>query len=205
MKLLRSEYGQAFAYLKRIRRTLLLVTGAFFLTMALSWLYFMTAGRESMTALVRSIAQSLMDQGFLDAQGSLLAGRIIFHNLRAMAVGVALGLVPVLFLPLVSLLMNAVIIGLMGAFSLANGLSIGLFLAAIVPHGILELPAIFISLGLGMQLCLCLTRKVFRSPKSGPFMDTALDLLRTFVLVIVPLALAAGLVETYITPLIAGI
>lgn len=205
MKLLQAEYRKTFDYLKGIRRTLFLVTGAFFLTAALSWVYFMTAGRESMTALMQSLLNSLMDQGLLDADGGLLAGGIILHNLRAMVVGVAMGLVPVIFLPLLSLLINAVVIGLTGAFTLSSGIPMGTFLAAIVPHGILEFPAIFISLGLGMQLCLFLTRKLIRSPKSGAFMDTALELLRTFVLVIFPLVAAAGLVEAYITPLIAGL
>lgn len=88
-------------------------------------------------------------------------------------------------------------------FSVANGYVLG-FVASLViseqgafvlwkllPHGVFELPAIFISLGLGMKF----GTFIFRKKKAESFRIYFWNCLRVFVFVVLPLLAVAAVIE----------
>lgn len=204
MNWLKTEYAAALRFLKVRIWWLLSLAVLFFMVTAIFWAAFRSISQESMMTLTEAVMNALASEGVLDASGGKQAVLIIFHNIRAMALGVLLGVIPFLFLPVITLLINAAAIGMIGAFAQRAGMGFGMFLLGILPHGIFEFPALFISFGLGIFLCLNFSRTVIHSPKAEPMMDVFLDALRTFILVGVPLAAVAGLIEAFVTPWFLG-
>src|SRR3989344_3502444 len=65
-------------------------------------------------------------------------------------------------------------------------------LLRIFPHGIFELPAIFISFGLGIRLGLF----IFTANEKNSFKDYILGSLKVFLLIIIPLLIIAAVIES---------
>jgi len=96
------------------------------------------------------------------------------------------------------LLSNGFIIGIVFQSSISEK-GIPLLVAALTPHGIIELPSFFLSAGTGIWLGLKLFQKIF---KNEPFKVHFVRAIKIFFFVIIPLNLIAAFIETYITPLI---
>ena len=85
----------------------------------------------------------------------------------------------------------------MGAFD-----AFGAFLL-IAPHGIFEFPALMISAGLGIMLCTFVTSGLIGRNTLAISVDhLALELSRTFILIVVPLLIIASVTEAYLTPIL---
>ncbi len=96
--------------------------------------------------------------------------------------------------------------------ALANGTVIGYVLALtykvaglsswwrILPHGIFELPAIFISLGLGLKLGLTIFTK--NSKKGKEFKSRLYQSLNVFLMIVIPLLIIAAIIEGILISLI---
>ena len=153
-----------------------------------------------------NMIQNFMDQisqsGVIDEEGQMSVFTLLMNNWRAMLVSALYGLMPFLFLPLVSLLTNGLMLGVMFGIYQANGLSLLALLAGLMPHGIFELPALVFSIACGVRLCRNMCLLVTGSPQKTPFQALAEDLLRVLVLVIAPLTVAAAFVECYVTPIV---
>ena len=70
-------------------------------------------------------------------------------------------------------------------------------LAALLPHGIIEIPAMTLSSAIGLYLGYCVLLSLF-----GRRMDVAreiLDSARMFVVWILPMLLVAAFIESYVT------
>ena len=81
-----------------------------------------------------------------------------------------------------------------------NGVSVMAYLAGILPHSIVELPAMFLSFGMGLYICDQLTRRIRKDETAqGPWACTVL-LARVHLLVLIPMLCAASLLEAYVTP-----
>ena len=74
----------------------------------------------------------------------------------------------------------------------------------IVPHGVLELPAIFLGTSIGLRLGAHAWRWLAGKADKTLFSELG-DGLRIYFSLIVPLLLVAAAVEVYVTPLIAGL
>jgi stage II sporulation protein M len=130
-----------------------------------------------------------------------LALAIFLNNsvktLAAILLGAVLGIVPAVFL-----LANGVALGVALTLSIeSRGLAASL--ASIVPHGVVELPAVFLGTSIGLLLG---TRAIERLRGRS---ETALGAeillgLRYFCTVILPLLLLAALVEVYFTAALAS-
>lgn len=138
--------------------------------------------------------------GEAGAQVKINVFRLIMSNLMAMGYSMVLGFLPFVCLPALTLAMNAAIIGLMGGAMQLGGMKTWVFLASLAPHGIFELPSLFISCGLGLYLSVGLGRKIFRSRKAKSGKALLGETMRLFVLAVVPLTVLAGVTETYVTP-----
>ncbi len=125
---------------------------------------------------------------------------IIFLNnalksLAAIFLGVGFGIFPLYLVAI-----NGEAVGIVtNIFSREKGILY--VLAALLPHGIIEIPAILISAGMGLRL----GHMVYLSLR-GLQTDIRSELrlsIRFYIRVIAPLLFIAAMVETFITPLIA--
>lgn len=146
----------------------------------------------------------IQESGVMDEEGNISVFALLMNNWRAMIFSAAYGFIPFLFLPLVSLLVNGALVGMLGGMYLAAG-ALPAFLAGILPHGIFEIPALTLSIACGVCLCWNMCRLVLNSPKRVPMVELLGDLLRVLLLLVMPLTVAAAFVECYVTPVVMGL
>ena len=92
------------------------------------------------------------------------------------------------------------LIGVAGAYYRIHGFPMAAFFAGILPHGIFELTALVLAAAMGFTICLTVMKKVFRTPGTVPMKELVSDVLRTLLMVALPLLVCAALVEAFITP-----
>lgn len=154
---------------------------------------------------INSFMEQITESGVIDAEGEMSVFALLLNNWRAMLTSAAYGFIPFLFLPVLSLLMNGILLGLLAAIFAAGGAPVIIYLAGILPHGIFEIPALLFSISCGVCLCRNMCRLVVSDPKRVPLLQLLEDLLRVVVLVIAPLTAVAAFVECYVTPAVMGI
>jgi stage II sporulation protein M len=129
-----------------------------------------------------------------------LAVAIFFNNslktLLVILLGPLLGIAPVIFL-----ILNGAILGAVVPVAIATR---GLWPAimTIVPHGVLELPAIFLGTSIGLRLGMHPVRRLAGKSHTTLLEELAYGL-RIYFKVILPLLILAAVVEVYVTPLVA--
>ena len=125
-----------------------------------------------------------------------LAGAIFLNNalktLAAILFGCLFGVIPVIFL-----FGNGIALGLVFWLSMeTRGLWISL--VSIVPHGVLELPAVFFGTSIGLMLGARAVKSLFRRTETSLGAELIRGL-KFFCTVIIPLLLIAALVEAFLT------
>lgn len=141
----------------------------------------------------------------VDVEGNLSVFGLLTNNWRAMLTTAVWGFLPFVFLPAVSLAANGFLIGVLAAWYHANGISMVLYLAGLLPHGILELPALILSAACGVRLCRNMCLAVTSSPKRVPMVELLSDLLRVLLFLVAPMTVAAAFLEAYVTPLVMSL
>jgi stage II sporulation protein M len=173
--------SDALKYLKESRRYVYFA--------ALLFLFFVIVGvvfQSKLTFLDEVIRNLVSDVSLL--KGFDVALYIFANNTQAaltgLITGMFLGLVPVL-----NLVANGAVVGYVFA---RVSQEVGFIeVWKILPHGIFELPAIFISLGLGIKLGLAIfTKKPFETLKQRLYYS-----MLVFLLIVVPLLLLAACIE----------
>ena len=138
---------------------------------------------------------------FRDLPKLQLAGAIFLNNalktLLVILFGTLLGLIPALFL-----VVNGAALGIAISVSMQSR---GLWpsLLALLPHGVLELPAILLGTSIGLMLGRHAIKKLFGTAETTLRSEIA-RAIKFFVAVIVPLLIAAALVEAFVTPVLAN-
>jgi stage II sporulation protein M len=116
---------------------------------------------------------------------------IFFNNLISSFFGIILGFFLGIY-PFLSSLLNGYIVGFVSSISVSQE---GFFsLWRLFPHGIFELPALFISLGLGLKI----GTFVLEKKKGFAFRNYLVNSLRVFIFVVFPLLLIAGIIEGFL-------
>ena len=123
--------------------------------------------------------------------GTLGLIRFIFINnvksgFFAMVFGIFLGIIP-----LIVTIMNGYVLGFVASKTVAIGGVLVLW--RLLPHGIFEIPAIMISVGLGLKLGLFLF--ISKNKTWKEYKKWIIDSFRTFVFIVVPLLVIAGIIE----------
>ena len=181
----RAEYG----------RYVGMTAAAFLVLLVLAYI----AGRlfpDIPASVISAFNEDIAGSGIVQEDGSFNVLALFTNNLRAMLLGVLYGFIPFLYLPALALGVNAAILGMLA--SLIDGQWL-LLAAGILPHGIFELPALFLSLAAG--LCLCKNINVYiRKNEKGVMKPLLLNILRVVVLLVLPLLVIAAVMETYVTP-----
>ena len=126
---------------------------------------------------------------------------IYLKNVSAVVVGFVLS--PFFCLvPVAALVLNGGILGLVSIMVIQEK-SLGYLLAAVLPHGIFELPALFIgeaaALSFGTAVILALVKKERRKLLLPNLRQNA-----KYLALAVILLLPAAIIETYVTPLLVG-
>jgi len=138
---------------------------------------------------------------FLGLPKPYLALAIFLNNgLKTLAV-VVLGTFAGI-LPLIFLLVNGYVLGLVLHSSMESG-GLPAFFLAVAPHGTIELPAILLGTSIGLMLGVHGIKRAF-GKEEKPLGPEVARGLRFFLIVIVPLLLLAALIEAFITAAITS-
>ena len=168
---------------------------AFLVLVVLSYI----AGRlfpEIPATVLTYFNEVVADSGIVRDDGSFSALALFGNNLRAMVLSTLYGFIPFLYLPALSMGVNAILLGMVA--SSVNGQWL-LLAAGILPHGIFELPALCLSLAAGLCLCQNINRYIRKNEK-GIMKPLLLNILRVTGLVVIPLLVVAAIMESYVTP-----
>ena len=168
---------------------------AFLVLVVLSYI----AGRlfpEISATILTYFNEVVADSGIVRDDGSFSALALFGNNLRAMVLSTLYGFIPLLYLPALSMGVNAILLGMVAAS--VNGQWL-LLAAGILPHGIFELPALCLSLAAGLCLCQNINRYIRKNEKDI-MKPLLLNILRVTGLVVIPLLVVAAIMESYVTP-----
>ena len=155
--------------------------------------------------LISMVVGTIDSMAVTDAAGRLSALALFSNNLRACAFIMLYGLLPFIQLPALALGVNAMMLGVMASWYAAEEISLLAYLAALLPHGVLELPALFLAFGTGLYICGQLSRRC-RKDQSARSLWSCMTLASQMLLwVLVPLLLIASCVEAYVTPAVAAL
>jgi stage II sporulation protein M len=131
-------------------------------------------------------------------------GIIWFNNLFASISAILLGILLAAF-PLFSLIGNGLAIGFMQHMVQQTGLSATQFYLALLPHGIFELPAFFIAVGLGIRLGIIPFRLIWQrhmSEQRRPLFRIFFQELRHYLVLITVLLFVAAVIEITVSPML---
>jgi stage II sporulation protein M len=177
----REQFGEAVGYIKESRSYIYFILAAFF---ASAFVGFLSA--ESFTFLddvLRDVYLQTANLGTLE-----LVFFIMQNNLQSALTGMFFGIV-LGIIPFFTAVLNGVVLGYVSNIVVAReGF---FFLWRLLPHGILELSAVFIALGMGMKLGFAIFTSSGRKDFKRRFYNSA----NTFLFVVVPLLIIAAVIE----------
>jgi uncharacterized membrane protein SpoIIM required for sporulation/ABC-type transport system involved in multi-copper enzyme maturation permease subunit len=131
-------------------------------------------------------------------------GAVWAHNLRTIALATLLGLFTFGVIGVLILAVPFVLIGYFVATVATIGISPLVFLSAFVlPHGILEIPAIVLAGGAALRLGATLATPAKGRTMSEALLESFADWVRIMLALVLPLLLAAAALEIFVTPRVA--
>lgn len=178
------EYRKSFSYIRDSKQFIYSIILIFFIFAVIGFLFpVQEVLRDKILDFVSEIMKKT--EG-LSALG--LIRLIFFNNLESSFLGMVGGLFLGIFSVAVSVV-NGYILGFVSSMVVEESGYSSLW--TLFPHGIFELPAIFISLGLGVKL----GAFIFQKRKLNSFRDYFWNSLRVFIFVIIPLLIVAAVIE----------
>ena len=199
--MIKEQYRLSFDFLRGplysfLKNTCLAFCIIFFISLIASLLFPVVL--DTLMSYINAVIQSA---DIMNNDGTFSTANILSNNIRASFLSILYGFLPIIYLPALPIGLNSSILGAMTASYIGNGQSMLLLAAGIVPHGIFEFPALFLSFACGLYLCHEMTALIRHQENRTPLPETLISLVRVFVLVILPLLLAASVIEANITPL----
>jgi stage II sporulation protein M len=180
---------------RRIVDTVLIAALLFAVTFTLGWTT--SLGNPATGEKVLRVFKDQVASEVLDKNPAVLALKLFLNNLEVCILlfmgGASLGIVTLFILSL-----NGIAIGIIMEL-VSRTRSLSFMLAAIMPHGIFEIPSFLISAGLGITLAQTLLNE-WRSDPDADAASAMRDLGKPFIGLVVPLTAAAAFVEAFITP-----
>ena len=188
---LKSEYKLGWKYLVESKKFIYLTVGIF---LFFFFLGFFVTPSEEITQSIFKFIQELLEKTDRMSHFELIKF-IFFNNVQSGFFGLILGTGFGLF-PLFATITNGFLIGFVSSFAVSQG---GFFvLWRLLPHGIFELPAIFISFGLGLKLGSFILYKEKMKTLKTFFISS----LKVFFYFVIPLLIIAGIIEGTLIALI---
>jgi stage II sporulation protein M len=178
-----------------ISGALLVAAVIFTVTLTIGWVGTIqdpALGEQLMSAFEKDVAGHIVGNNSLG-----IFFNLFFNNFEACILlflgGASLGILTIFILSL-----NGIVIG--SILEIVSKDHTPLFVAAaIVPHGIFEIPAFIISCALGLLLAQAVIGEWFRTTDAA---ETGKKLGRYFILYVLPLVVIAAYVEAFITPVV---
>ena len=180
----KENYQKSWRYLLETKKFIWFIVVLFFITALIGFIF---PAPESVLEKILELIQDILKQT-QDLSWRGLFAYIFLNNFKVsllgMVAGIFLGIMPVL-----TAAGNGYLLGFVGRYSVREA---GFFsLWKILPHGIFELPAVFISLGLGVRLGM-----VFFKGEKEKFATNFYEALRVFFFIVLPLLFVAAIIET---------
>lgn len=180
------NYKKSFDYLKESLNYIYAIIILFFVFMLVG--FFIPAPPaiyEKILEFIREILEKTEGMNLFQ-----LITFIFFNNLKvsllSVILGIFFGVVPIVFS-----IGNGYILGFVASLtSREEGIWV---LWRVLPHGIFELPAVFISLSLGLRLGFYLFFE-----KKEKFTKSLINILRVFISIVIPLLIIAAIIEGYL-------
>lgn len=182
-------------YLKSSRKYILIMTGIFIISVIAGLL-------ASLKDL--GLSENYLDMlkesfGWIKDLHPVWIMLVIFLNnavksLFAIVLGAGFGIIPVIFVG-----GNGILLGLV-ANQVSHEQGLLFVLAAILPHGILEIPLVLISSGLGLRLGYLMYSSIMG--KETDMRYEFMQSLRIYIRIIMPLLFVSAVVETFVTPMV---
>jgi len=180
----RTQFREALKYLKESRNYILAIALIFVGGILFGFIF------SSQLGFLDEILKQLVER----VKGLNTSEMILFilqNNLTSAFFGIVFGIFLGIF-PIVASFSNGIVLGyVMKIVWFDSGVS---EFWKILPHGVFELPAIFISLALGVRLGMF----VFSKEKGKEFMERARNSIILFVCVVIPLLIAAAIIEGFL-------
>jgi len=177
-------YRESWEYIKDSKRFIYFIMAIFFLFFLIG--FFIPVPEFIYNEIMDFIKELLLKTENMSQIDMI--GFIIYNNVQSTFLAVIFGVFFGIF-PLIDAVANGYMLGFVSSISVTN--SGWLSLLKIFPHGIFELPAVFISLGLGLRTGMF----IFQKNKREAFKNYALNSLKVFLLIVVPLLIIAGIIE----------
>jgi stage II sporulation protein M len=153
-------------------------------------------------ALAYPFFEGKMPRILEEAFGGIMTGstaeiilKVFVRNMQASAFMMFLGATIVLAIG--SLFLNGFLVGLVFRFALGKGLNASHLLLGILPHGVFELPAVFISTALGIRVGLQLITEKGRRLKAAA--EAIKEASAVYILTVVPLLIVAAAMEILVS------
>jgi len=157
--------------------------------------------RDLADQLLKTIVEHIRRTIGEGSQQDLRAVVAIFaNNVRVALINIVGGLLVVI--PTIVMMANGVVLGLVVSVSQIKGIPLYKVILLILPHGVLELPAIIYSAIVGVDLGVWLWSKILL--RRGETASAMAKSLLCDIIVVVALLVVAAFIEVYITPILGS-
>lgn len=181
---LKEEYKKSWDYLKHSKNFIYVIIIIFFVFTLIG---FFISVPDSLKSQILKFITELLEKTQGMSQMELIKF-IFFNNLQSSFYGIIFGFLIGIF-PIIATIANGYLLGFVASISVENGGILSLW--KLLPHGIFELPAVFISLGLGLKFGMF----IFQKKKLESLKNYLINSLRVFLLIVVPLLIIAAIIE----------
>ena len=178
----KSMFKESVSYLKESMIYFYIILGLFLFSSIFGFVFFENFA-SVFDELLKELAEKTAGLGPAELTWFIFQNNVI-SSLFGMLFGMFLGI-----LPMFSSLTNGLLLGYVYAKASAiDGLGV---IWMLFPHGIFELPAVFISLGLGLKLGMF----IFTHNKKKNFVERLQKSLKVFLTIVLPLLVIAAIIE----------
>jgi len=180
-------YNDIWNYLRELKIFILIILLLFFIFVLIG---FAVPAPDMLQEMILDYIHKILEQ----TQGLSffeLVSFIFLNNTKSAFLGMVFGIFFGIF-PVIVTLVNGYFLGYVSYLSVKAGGIISLI--SLLPHGIFELPAIFISLGMGLKL----GGVVFNKNPKKSFKLLFINSIKVFVFLIIPLLIIAAIIESFL-------
>ena len=190
---LKGQYVQSWNYIKESKN---FIFGAILVFLIFALIGFFVPAPDFLSEQILEFLRNLVDKTSGMSQLELIIF-IFNNNLLASFLGMILGFFLGIY-PIIASMVNGYLVGFIGVLSINEaGFSV---LLRLLPHGIFELPAVFISLGMGIKM----GSFIFGNKRLKTFKNYFWNSIRVFVFVVLPLLIIAAVIEGVLISFLSG-
>lgn len=179
------NYKKSWEYIKESNKFIWAAVFIFFVSVGIGFLFQPSEVTSLLLDYLQKIVEKTRDMSSLE-----IIFFILFNNLEIGFMGIIYGFALGIF-PILSAFANGYVVGYVSSSAIASsGIS---SLLNLLPHGIFELPAIFIAFGLGIKFGTFL----FYKEKMKMFREFFINSMRVFMFIILPFLVIAAIIEGF--------